>query len=746
LARFLALASILLLLCALSPRAEAATPPRERICLALAGGGARGGAHVGVFEVLEEMRIPVDCIAGTSIGSIVGGLYALGYSPGQMSEIIQGMDWEDILNDRPERRSISFRRKQDDRFAFFPGEIGIGKDGFQTKAGVFLGSKIDFIFQSLSMEAVGARTFDELKVPYRAVAADLSNGKAVVLDRGDLARAMRASMALPGFFTPVIIDGRTLVDGGIADNLPVDVARSILPGQAVRIIAVDVGTPPDTDLKKLSAVGVLSQTLSIVTEHSVTAQRASLGPRDLLITPDLKDIGSGSFQKLGEAIAAGSAAAKQAAESLRTFSVSEEEYAKFLRHQRREEEQLLPQVTVDEIEVRGISRLKPQVVTKRMETKTGQPLDLATLRSDLDRIYMLGEFDSVGFEVEEADGDRHRLVVDARPKERGPGYLRFGMGMETSFNGDADVRLLLYYRRPQVNALGAELKAIGSVGSPTALTAEFFQPLEPTGFWFVAPNASVTRAQDRLFLPDGTLEVGDETSWDVGLDLGAQLRNWAEIRFGAVLGRAHFETETTSDFVPYGRDVGALRFDGIIDQIDNVFFPTRGNQTRLHAFFSREGLGADVEYEKVSFSTLHAWTLGRDTILAGLELGTDMGSDLPVDDQFTLGGFLRLSGFERARLRGDLAALVTLGDYWRLGQLGPFGKLYAGAAVQAGNTWFDADDVDWNDLVLSGLVFFGVDTRAIPVYLGYGLAEGGEGAIYFFIGSPFLSRSGWAGW
>ncbi len=745
-ARSLAFASIVLLPCLLSPAPTAAAPAREKICLALAGGGARGGAHVGVFEVLEEMRIPVDCIAGTSIGSIVGGLYALGYSPEQMSEIIQGMDWEDILDDRPERRRISFRRKQDDRFAFFPGEIGIGKDGFQTKSGVFLGSKIDFIFQSLSMEAVGAKTFDELKVPYRAVAADLATADAVVLDRGDLARAMRASMALPGFFTPVVIDGRTLVDGGIANNLPVDVARGILPGAPVRIIAVDVGTPPDTELKKLSAVGVLSQTLSVVTEQTVIAQRASLGPRDLLITPDLKEVGVGSFQKLGEAIAAGAAAARQAADSLRSFSVSDEEYAAFLKHHRRDQESLLPAVTVDEIEVRGVDRLKPEVVTRRLNTRTGQPLDLATLREDLDRIHMLGEFDSVGFQVEEMDGGGHRLVVDAVPKERGPGFLRFGMGLETNFDGDADVRMLLYYRRPQINTLGAELKAIGSVGNPTGINAEFFQPLEPTGFWFVAPTGSVNREQDRLFLPDGTLEVGDETSWDVGLDLGAQLRNWAELRLGAVFGRAHFETDTSSTFTSYGRDVGAVRFRGLIDQLDNVFFPTRGNQSRLEAFFSREGLGADVEYEKVSFSTLQAWTLGRDTVLAGLELGTDMGSELPVDDQFTLGGFLRLSGFERARLRGDLLALVTVADYWRLGKLGPFGKLYAGAAVQAGNTWFDADDAEWNDLLMSGLVFFGVDTRAVPVYLGYGLAEGGEGAAYFFIGSPFLSRAGWSAW
>ncbi|MGH9870322.1 MAG: patatin-like phospholipase family protein [Candidatus Polarisedimenticolia bacterium] len=736
----------LLLLGAMPASAPVAQPQREKICLALAGGGARGGAHVGAIKVLEELRIPVDCIAGTSIGSIVGALYALGYSPDQMSAIIQGMNWEDILNDRPERRRISFRRKEDDRFAFFPMEIGIGPGGMQTKSGVFLGTKIDFIFQGLTVEAVGARSFDELKIPYRAVAADLATGKAVVLDRGDLARAMRASMALPAFFTPVVIDGRTLVDGGIADNLPVDVARSILPGSGVRIIAIDVGTPPETDLEKLSAVGVLNQTLSVMSELTVIAQRASLGPRDLLITPDLKDIGSGSFQKLGESIAAGEEAARQATEQLRAFSVSEDEYKAFLSRQRRDQWTLTPSVIVDEIEVRGVTALSPKVVTERMETKPGQPLDLDTLREDLDRIHMLGEFQSVGFDLEEVDG-RERLIVDAQQKSWGPGYLKFGMGMETNFEGDADVRLLGYYRRAHVNKLGAELKVIGSLGTPTAITGEFFQPLEPTGFWFVAPSGLVGKEQGMTFLPPGEmLEVADEKRWQGGLDLGAVLRNWGEIRLGVVAGRAHFGTETTSDFVPYSRQIGAFRFRAALDQLDNVFFPTRGFQMLAQAIFSREGLGATDEYEKVSFSTLHAWTVGRDTVLAGLEVGSDLGSDIPIDDQFTLGGFLRLSGFKRGRLRGDVAALVSLGDYWKLGQLGPFGRLYAGAVLQAGNTWPDADDVDWSDLVFSGLVFFGVDTRAIPVYLGYGLAEGGEGEVYFFIGSPFLARAGWTSW
>ncbi len=717
------------LLLALAPSAAFAEP----IGLVLAGGGARGGAHIGVLQVMEELRVPVDRIAGTSMGSIVGALYAVGYSPAEMERILAGIDWEEVFRDQPERRRISFRQKEDDRLALLPIELGVGPGGISAKSGIAAGTKIEFLFRRLTIEATRAKTFDELRIPYRAVAADLSTGESVVLDRGDLALAMRASMSIPGAFTPVEIGGRVLVDGGIADNMPVDVARQM---GAERIIAIDVGTPPKGSAHGLSALGVLSQTLAVVTERNVIEQRAAIGERDLLITPELEGIGAGDFDKIAEAVTAGAAAARRHEAALRRYSVSEPEYAAFLARQRRGRTGL-PEIVVHEIEVRGVPWLAPEVVTRRMRTKPGAPLDFSTLAHDLERVNQLGEFESVGFHIE-PEGEQNRLVVELRKRPLGPGYVRLGMGFETTFDGDADFRALGYYRRARINRLGAEVKVLSSIGDPTAIEAELYQPLAATGTWFVAPHATLGREKDEVFLPDGTFESVEQSHWGVGADLGLQLRNYAEVRLGLVGGRVSFEPSTTTPGVSkVERDTGGARLKIGLDQVDNVFFPTSGNATSLEYYLSREGLGADDEFDTLRFNTFQALSVGRNTFIGSLGLSTDLGSDLPPYAQFELGGFLNLSGFERGALRGDVTGLLTLGDYWRVGRLGGIGKLYFGAIAQAGNAWADSAEVDLDDLIHSGTLFFGADNRITPVYLGYGRAEGGESAVYLFVGQPF---------
>ncbi len=713
------------------PGSEAAARPS--VGLVLAGGGARGVAHIGALKVLEEQRVPVDFIAGTSMGAIVGALYAVGYSPVEMEEILGRIDWESLFRDRPDRRFISFRLKEDDRRALLPVEMGVGRQGFSSKGGIVTASRVESVFQAITLDAAAVESFDNLRIPYRAVAADLATGDAVVLDHGNLADAMRASMSIPAVFTPVVIDGRVLVDGGIVDNLPVDVAREM---GAQRILAIDVGTPPRGSAEGLSAAGVMSQTLSVVTERFVIAQRESLTSQDLLITPDLEGITAGSFTKMAEAIAAGEEAARQNVGALQSFSVSESEFAAFLQRQRRGTSSLLPSVVIDEIEVRGVPRLDPSLITRRMKTKPGEPLDLRMLQDDLTRINMIGEFEKVGFRVER-EGERDRLVVEARSRSWGPGYLRAGIGVETTFDGGADFGLTAYYRRPEINALGAELKTTISAGHPSALFSEFYQPLSASGRWFTAVGTRIENRRNGVVVPGGDFEEVKERQFEGSFDLGRQLRNYGELRAGVVGGRSRFSAATTSTLPEIDARVGGLRFRFTLDQVDNVFFPTKGNYTHVETFASREGLGADDEYEKATFATLQALTLWRNTFLGSVLIGTDLGSDVPVYDQFQLGGFLKLSGFKRGSLRGDVLGLFTLADYVMVGSLGPLGSLYAGLAWQAGNTWQDADDAEWGDLVQSGTFFLGVDNKITPVYLGYGYAEGGSAEVYLFIGRAF---------
>ena len=708
---------------------------RPKTGLVLSGGGARGSAHVGVIKVMEELRIPVDYVVGTSMGSIVGGLYASGLSPEEMEEGFRTVDWSTAFNDKPDRKRISFRLKQDDFQALLPFELGVGKGGISSRSGVINGQKINLILRSLVVHAVGTDDFDDLPLPYRAVAADLQTGDPVVVGSGDLALAMRASMSVPGVFTPVEIDGRALVDGGIAMNLPLEVAQQL---GAERIIAVDVGTPPKTDTESLSAVGVVSHTFSVLAKRNVGEQMRLLSDGDVLIVPELDEVGSSDFDKLLQGVEIGERAARRVESELRRFSVSEEEFAGYLERQRRSSREERGSLTVEKVEMTGLTRTSPGFITRRIESRPGVPLEYETVNDDVERIHQLGEFETVDVRLAEEAGET-TLLFDAREKSWGPGYLRFGLGVESNFDGDSDFRAIVNFRRSELNRRGAEWKTVAAIGDPFSVSTELFQPLSLGGtHWFVAPSLEFTRDKDERFLPGGSLEVVEsDTAW-AGLDVGVQLRNWAEIRVGARRGTFDGEVSTLSAFPDFDIDLGGWKVKATLDQLDNVFFPRRGSFVEIDGFFSRDHLGSDFDYDKVSIRTWNAWGGRHDTVVGGLEYGTDLGSDIPFYDEFELGGFLNLSGLTRGELQGDVKALATLGYYRQVSELGALGRgFYVGAFAQAGDVWTDVEEIELGDMAYSGTIFAGLDTMLAPVYVGWGLAEGGRDEFYLFIGRPF---------
>jgi NTE family protein len=719
---------------ALPTRADPAAEDgkRPKIGLVLSGGGARGGVHVGVLKVLEELRVPVDFVAGTSAGALAGGLYASGLSPEEIELAIQSVDWDNVLLDTSARERLSFRRKEDDNLALFPLELGVGKRGFNARPGLAAGENIEFALSAAAVHTPGYLDFDELRIPFRAVAADLETGEAVVLDRGELTVALRASMSIPGVFAPVEWEGRVLVDGGIANNLPVDVARAM---GAERIIAVNVGTPPK-DPRGLSALGVASQTVNILTERYVTMQIATLGPGDLVIAPELEEISAGQFERAMEAAAAGEEAARSVAAELKRYSVSEEEYSRFLAGQRLVLEGPLPPVVVDEIEARAPEGRDPRVIAGRLRTEPGQALDFELLRGDLDRVHWLGEFEKVGVSIlpEEAG---NRLVVDAKEKSWGPGYLRFGLRLESGFEGSADYLALAHYRRPEINRFGAEWRSIVSIGETSGLVSEFYQPLHPRRKWFVAPRVTWQREELKAFLPDGATEFFDTVELLAQLEIGVQFSNVAEIRVGAGRGSLEAEPVSTTDFEPVDVDLGGWRLRARVDTMDSPFFPTRGNQTDFDLLLSRESLGATDVYDRGALQLWQAGSLGRNVVFGGLSLGSDFGSGLPVYDSFELGGFLNLSGLQTGELRGNVLGLATLGYYWRAFQLGQVGDIYVGAAAQAGNVWGDVSEAGLSDLRYSGTLFVGADTPFVPLYVGFGVADQGANSFYLFVGQAF---------
>jgi NTE family protein len=732
------------LLCALpaglswAQEQERAAPPpgpRPRTGLVLSGGGARGAAHVGVLKVLEELRIPVDYIAGTSMGSIVGGLYASGLSPQSMELTFNDIDWKDALTDEPPRKNISFRRKEDDHEALFRFELGIGKGGIIFPSGLIAGQKLGFILRSLTLHVANIDRFDELAIPFRAVAADLDDGQMVVLDGGDLADALRASMSVPGAFTPVVLEGRTLVDGGIVRNLPVDIARAM---GAERLIAVDVSTPPKGVVEDQSIFGVWSQTYDLLTYENVLEQKALLSERDLLIVPDLTDIHFAAFTQMPDAIDRGEAAARRHESALRAFSVSEEEYEIFLAEQRRGAARLLEEVVIDEIRVTGLDRVDRRIVDSRIETRPGEPLNLRDLSGDLERIYRIGEFQQVDFRIRHED-DRNVLGIDAHEKSWGPGYIRFGLALESDLAGEGEFTFLMNYRRTHLNALGAEWKSIVKFGDVDALFTEFFQPLEFSGFWFVSPQLDYERDKDEISLETGELVLLDGQRFEGFLDIGVQFRNYGEIRIGAGRGTLDIDNLTDPAVMPLDVDLGGWRAKLTLDQLDNAYFPRYGTLARAELFLSREDLGADDPYDKLELQTTYARSIGAHTIIGSVRFGTDLGSDIPFYDEFSLGGFLNLSGLRPDVLRGDVSGFLALGYYWQVARLPSAlgGGVYLGGTLEAGNVWDDISDAELGGLRKAGLIFTGAETLLGPLYLGYGRAEGGEDSFYLFLGQVF---------
>ncbi len=345
---------------------DAAANSRPRIGLVLGGGGARGAAHIGVLKVLEELRIPVDYVAGTSMGSIVGGLYATGMSPEEIETEVLAMDWDDLFNDYPSREELSFRRKRDDDFYAFKAKPGFNAGKVELPLAFIRGQKMDLALNRLTLPMVEVTAFDHLPIPFRAVATDIETGKEVVLGSGSLAKSIRASMAVPAAFDPVEIDGRLLVDGGLANNVPVSVARDM--GAEV-LIVVDVGSGLFSRDEIGNALAVTGQLANFLFTLNTEQQMKLLGPRDVLMRPQLGDIGGGSFDRAAEAIGPGEDAARAASDALRRYSVSEAEFA---RHLERRKQRQPGAPVVDYLRVDNHSRVGDSVIAARISAQPGE--------------------------------------------------------------------------------------------------------------------------------------------------------------------------------------------------------------------------------------------------------------------------------------------------------------------------------------------------------------------------------------
>ncbi len=702
---------------------------RPRVGLVLGGGGARGAAHIGVLEVLERLRIRIDCIAGTSMGALVAGAYAAGVSPAVMRSELGSADWADLFQDNPKHSETSARTKFL-RQRLLPGaELRITDNGLDTLPGVVAGQKIKLFFNQLVGADRGERLIEKLPMPLSIIATDIGTGERVVLRDGSLTMAMRASMSVPGLLDPVTYRGHKLVDGGLVDNVPIGEVRERCRPDIV--IVVNVGSPllDPADIGSLLDVSV--QMVNILTEQNVTRSLATLRDTDIYLKPDLEGITAGDFQRSGETADRGRAAAQQMADRLSGLAVSDQAYAQW-RSRMHTGGQGAPRI--DAVEVAELKQVNPEVVERHLRTQPGDTLDTAGLNKDVLRMYGDGFYERVDYQVL-TSRERNILRLTPVEKEFGTNSLRFGFNLDTTVGDDASFNIRAANYRTWLNSLGAELLIGAQIGSEPGLFAEFYQPLEPRQRLFVEPTFSYGRRTTGVYQNNVRIAEYKRDEMEFGLFAGLNIGVLGQARIGWVERDIDASIRTGVPSLPSGDfNSGGWAASLDFDQTNTQYFPTKGWRARLNYFdFSQQ------DYSKLTADLQGTWSATPDIILTARVAGaTSPLGTLPAYDAAALGGFLNLSGFARRQIIGDQMNFASLRVEHILGRmpLGMRGDLRAGLSMETGEVDGRYTEQRLDGRLYSGSIYVGGETPLGPLYLGYGYAPEGSSNLVLFVGTP----------
>lgn len=726
-----------------APTQSTSTLVRPKIGLVLSGGGARGLAHVGVLKVLERERIPVDVIAGTSMGAIVGGLYASGLSAQEVEAEVFKLDWNNVFATRVDRRALSQRRKEQD-FEVSPLiELGIGWDGLKAPLGSVSSRGLETRLRRLTLSARQIHDFDQLPTRFRAVATDMETGQAVIIKDGDLATALRSSMSVPGVFSPLEVNGRILGDGGLVNNTPVDVARAM---GAQRLIVVNLGTPLSGKETLNTLTGVTSQMINILTEQNVQASLRSLTAADVLIAPDLDGMTSSDFDKAREFILRGELQADALVLRMQDLRVTEAEYEAWrsLRKQRERDSGPLAFVTFE-----GTRITQPQTRSDLLWSQPGQVFDHTKAERDINFLAASGDYQRTDYRlVKSAEGEG--LVFDLEDKPWGPDYLQMGLDFSADDRGRSAFNLKLVHNRHWLDQAGSEWRNFLRLGSAPALGTEWYRPMGwqlPDGLsGFVAASAVSQKRNLNYFVdPDANLSASfDRTTRGVALEVGTNWRELGEIRFGWVneIWRDH-PTLSDSSTSSWGKEwrwsERGWRLRMVFDQLDHAYFPTQG--WRLEGRWMRglshadspEFLDGPLRYADVQGQWARSW--GSHTLQAGAHVAVSDGP-LRVLPRWGLGGFQQLSGYASFQVSGEQIGSLRVGYQVRVSDLPLTRGVFLGAGAEIGNAWHHMHDLGRGAKRQGVHAYVGADTAFGPVYTVVSHSPGMGATLMLLVGRP----------
>ena len=721
-------------------RAARQAPPtttparRPRVALALAGGGARGGAHIGVLKVLEELRVPIDCIAGTSMGALVGGGYASGMPAAEIEKFVKNVDWKSVVAGVGSR---DFEPAEQKRFNDTSGSVELGVQGGRIvpPSGLVASSRIEDVLRSYVAKSRAVADFDRLPIPYRAVATNMLTGDMVVLDHGDIATAMRASMAIPGAFAPVVTDKYVLSDGYVVRNLPIDVARKLC-GDVV--IAVNLAKQTATREQLVGPASLISRSSDIMMEANERVQLQTLTDRDIRIDVDLGGFSAADFERTEETIPLGEKAARAMAARLATLSVSPAEYAAW--RTRVTVSQNL-EIRVADVQFRGLKYVNPEYLRTLTRVRAGDTVDIAAISRDAARLAVLDDLDSVAYHFE-GNPDNPLLVWEPREKQIGPDVLRPSGGIYAAGGGELRFELEMQYIRRWLNEYGGQWRNRLQLGTSTNFLTSLYQPLESAQTFFVEPGALASRSIEDIY--NDYKRIAQYFFIDYGgrIDAGVNLGSNSQLRAGYFADHRRVEVDTGSALLPTGKNTDAgLLASGYFDNRDASTFATRGTAAEIQYFRSDDGLGATRNWETLEAAARHVIRAGVTTLWLTAAGGSNLGSTLPPDRAFSLGGPQSFPGYSPGEVRAGKYWTVQGNLLWRVADILPIlnQALFAGFGVEGGHVYERVDPVADGELYgISGSL--GGRTPLGTVTLGVGKATGSWSA-WLTLGTPVGSGS-----
>ena len=760
--RFLSV--VIVCMCAFSSWANSvsstttAESQRPKIALVLAGGGAKGAAHIGVLRALEELHVPVDIVTGTSMGAYVAGLYATGMNAQDIEKLVLSIDWNEGYRDRVDRSERRIRDKEDEDRYQLRTDLGIGWGQIKAPKGVVQGQNMLKILRQSTGNLLPFKSFNQLVIPYRAVATDIIKLEPVVLDHGYLVDAMMASMSVPGALPPYELDGHWLVDGGVTNNMPVDIARKI---GADKIIAVDISTDYKGQDSFTNVFSIADQLSNYLVRRNTQHQAEQLTDADVLLHPDVGLMETTEFNKMPQAFLKGYQAVMENKEQFKPFELSPEAYRAYQKEKelKRKKLQHGDQRKVDKIVVKNSTHYSDELLENHLNLQAGSVIPPEQVEASVESLYALDRFELVSYQYADQD-DQNDLIVNVKEKSWGPNYANFRFFLEDDFNSDSQYSIGMSTNFTDINDSGAEASLNFNMGSDKLIEIGFYTPLfsgQKTFFTSSLRYSNNKRSVPLTGFDDTSLQATENyypleyTEWRGEMALGYQRNLWREFRLGTrvIYGDTEYSTLPSYGHANFKR-LGAF-MNYRLDTLDSYALPRDGVYFNFEYLFSRDEIyDGDQRLISDSIDTVSelstklivARSFDRHTLVGNIDYGEvkSKHTSTPIDPK-TIGGFLNLSGIPRNSLIGQNKAFASLVYRYRWfdNDFGLFtSPVYIGASVEYGGVWSDPSlDVSSAPMYSAGSLFTGVDSPIGPIMFGYGRTEHNFDSIYLIIGSTF---------